>query len=198
MGADRQARGAGRACAKRYPQSGSCDQDRTGEIRPREGEWLRAALLISAAVRSPELRQARARVAPGSPGLGREEENAMAHSMAGKSHESTVRGGRTAGRRSQADRKNSGEAFRPRGGDLRRAKAWESFSRGRCDTGAYTGKLDQAKLVGHRASTADRHGRAPAMPKLAEHRAELGKLSMGKGVSPRGGARGDLTQSPAS
>jgi hypothetical protein len=35
-------------------------------------------------VRSPELRQARARVAPGSPGLGREGENATANSVAGK------------------------------------------------------------------------------------------------------------------
>jgi hypothetical protein len=48
------------------------------------GERLHAALLFSAAVRSPELRLARARVAPGSPELGREGENAMANSMAGK------------------------------------------------------------------------------------------------------------------
>jgi hypothetical protein len=47
-------------------------------------EQLRAALLISAAVRSQELTQARARVAPGSPGLGREGENATANSVAGK------------------------------------------------------------------------------------------------------------------
>jgi hypothetical protein len=45
---------------------------------------MQAALLLSAAVRSPELRQARARVASGSPELGREGENAMANSMAGK------------------------------------------------------------------------------------------------------------------
>jgi hypothetical protein len=53
-------------------------------IRPRRGERLRAALLFSAAVRSPELRLARARVAPGSPELGREGENTTANSMAGK------------------------------------------------------------------------------------------------------------------
>jgi hypothetical protein len=35
-------------------------------------------------VKSPELGQARARVAPGSPGLGREGENATANSVAGK------------------------------------------------------------------------------------------------------------------
>jgi hypothetical protein len=45
---------------------------------------LWAALFLSMAVRSPELRLARARVAPGSPELGREEEGAKANSMAGK------------------------------------------------------------------------------------------------------------------
>jgi hypothetical protein len=84
MGADRRAKGAGRACAKRYPQSRSCDQDRMGEIRPGRDERLRAALLLSTEVRSPELRQARARVASGSQGLGREGEDAMMNSVAGK------------------------------------------------------------------------------------------------------------------
>jgi hypothetical protein len=45
---------------------------------------LRAALLLSAAVRSPKLRQAWATVALGSPELGRGEEGATANSMAGK------------------------------------------------------------------------------------------------------------------
>jgi hypothetical protein len=57
-GDQRQAKCAGRACAKRYPQSGPCDQDRTEGIRPGRGERLRAVLLLSAAVRLPELRQA--------------------------------------------------------------------------------------------------------------------------------------------
>jgi hypothetical protein len=78
-GADRQARGTGRACAKRYPRSGSCDQDRTGKIKPGRDEQLRAALLLSAVVRSPELRQACARGVLGSPGLAREGENAIAN-----------------------------------------------------------------------------------------------------------------------
>jgi hypothetical protein len=43
-----------------------------------------AAPLLFMAVRSPELRRARARVAPGSPELGREGEGATANSMAGK------------------------------------------------------------------------------------------------------------------
>jgi hypothetical protein len=75
-------------------------------------------------------------------------------------------------RRPRAGRSNSGEPFRPQGGDLRRAKAWASFSRGRGDTRTYSGELDQAKLAGHRASTVDRRGRAPAKAKLAEHRAQ--------------------------
>jgi hypothetical protein len=53
-------------------------------IRPGGNKRLQAAPLLSAAVRSPELRLARARVAPGSPELGREGENAMANSMAKK------------------------------------------------------------------------------------------------------------------
>jgi hypothetical protein len=116
----------------------------------------------------------------------------------GKGHESEDREGRTAGRRPRADQRNSGEGFRPQGGDLRRAKAWEGFSRGMGDTGTYTGALDRAKLTGHRAGVAGCHDRAPAMPKLAEHRAKLGKLSTGKGVSPRGGACGGLARSPVS
>jgi hypothetical protein len=105
------ARALGHACTKRYPWSGPCDQDRTEGIRGRpraqgtraqsgtrgpgrairigqrgsdrgQNRRLWAALLLSAAVRSPELRLARARVAPGS--LGREEEGATANSMAGK------------------------------------------------------------------------------------------------------------------
>jgi hypothetical protein len=118
--------------------------------------------------------------------------------MAGKRPRIQGQEGRTAGRRPRVDRRNSSEAFRPRGGDLRHVKASESFIRGRGDIGTYTGELDRAKLAGHRASTAVHHVRAPARPNLAEHRAKLGKLSTGKGVSPRGGARGGLVWSPAS
>jgi hypothetical protein len=101
-------------------------------------------------------------------------------------------------RRSRAGRRNSGEPFRPRGGDLRHAKALASFNRGRGDTGTYSSELGRAKSAGHRASTADRHGRALAKVKLAEHRAQKGKLVMGTGVSPQGGAQGGLERSPAS
>jgi hypothetical protein len=80
--------------------------------------------------------------------------------------------GRTAERRSRAGRSNSGEAFRPRGGGLRRAKAWASFSRGRGTLGTNAEELDRAKSVGHRTSTAVHRGRAPAKSKLAEHRAQ--------------------------
>jgi hypothetical protein len=75
-------------------------------------------------------------------------------------------------RRPRVGRKNSGEPFRPRGGGLRRAKALANFSRGRGDTGTYSGELDRAKSAGHRASTANHRGRAPAKAKLSEHRAQ--------------------------
>jgi hypothetical protein len=44
-------------CAKRYPRSGPFDLNRTEEIRPGGNRRLPAALLLSMAVRSPELRQ---------------------------------------------------------------------------------------------------------------------------------------------
>jgi hypothetical protein len=75
-------------------------------------------------------------------------------------------------RRTRAGQSNFGEPFRPRLGDLRRAKAWASFSRGRGDTGTYSGELDRAKSAGHRTSMAVRRSRAPAKVKLAEHRAQ--------------------------
>jgi hypothetical protein len=76
----------------------------------------------------------------------------------GKGHESTGREGTTVVRKPRAGWRNSGEPFRPRGGDLRRAKALANFSRGRGDTGTYSGELDRAKSAGHCASTADRCG----------------------------------------
>jgi hypothetical protein len=82
------------------------------------------------------------------------------------------REGRAAVRRSWAGRGNSGERFRPRGGDLRGAKALAGFSRDRGDTGNYSGELDQANSVGPRARAGDRRGRAPAKAKLDEHRAQ--------------------------
>jgi hypothetical protein len=66
------------------PRSGPFDLNQTEGTRPGENRWLQAAPLLSAAVRSPELRLARARVASGSPELGREGEGATANSMAGK------------------------------------------------------------------------------------------------------------------
>jgi hypothetical protein len=131
--------GAQGACARNgIPRSGPHDQDRTVEIRPR-GERLQAVLLLSVAVKSPELGQAHAMVVLGSPGLGREGENDTANSVAGKRPRIRVREGRTAGRRPRADQRNSGEGFRPQGGELRRAKAWDSFSRGRGTLGTNTG-----------------------------------------------------------
>jgi hypothetical protein len=81
---------------------------------------------------------------------------------------------------------------------LRRAKAWDSVNGGRGTLGTNTGALGRNKSAGHHTSTTDRRGRAPTMSKLAKHRAKLGKLSTGKGVSPRGGAQGGFTRSPVS
>jgi hypothetical protein len=50
-------------------------------------------------------------------------------------------------RRSRAGRRNSGERFRPREGDLRRAKALAGFSRDRGDTENYSGELDRANRL---------------------------------------------------
>jgi hypothetical protein len=72
----------------------------------------------------------------------------------------------------RAGQRNFGERFRPRGGDLRRAKAWAGFSKDRGDTGNYSSELNRTKSVGHRTSTVDRRGRAPAKAKLDEHRAQ--------------------------
>jgi hypothetical protein len=77
------------------------------------------------------------------------------------------REGRTAVRESRAGQSNSGEPFRPQGGDLRRAKALANFSRGKGDIGTCSSELDRAKSAGHRASMADRCVRAPAKAQLA-------------------------------
>jgi hypothetical protein len=81
------------------------------------------------------------------------------------------REGRAAVRWPRAGRRNSGEPFRPWGRDLRRAKALANFSKDRSETETYSGELNRAKSTGHRASTVDRHGRAPAKAKLTKHRA---------------------------
>jgi hypothetical protein len=73
-----------RACAKRYPAVRAVRSESDGEKQTGETNVREAASLLSMAVRSPELRQARARVAPGSPKLGRGEEGATTNSMAGK------------------------------------------------------------------------------------------------------------------
>jgi hypothetical protein len=75
-------------------------------------------------------------------------------------------------RGSRAGQRNSGERLRPRGGDLRGAKAWAGFSRGRCTLGTNTGELDRAKSAGHHTSTVDRRGRTSVRVKLDEHRAQ--------------------------
>jgi hypothetical protein len=61
------------------------------------------------------------------------------------------------GKRPRAGRRNSSEEFQPRGGGLRRAKAWDSFSKGKGTLGTNVRALDWANLTSHRAGAADRH-----------------------------------------
>jgi hypothetical protein len=76
--------GIRRACTKQYPAIRAVRSRSDGGKLGRGADQREVAPLLSVAVRSPELRQARARVAPGSPELGREGEGTMANSMAGK------------------------------------------------------------------------------------------------------------------
>jgi hypothetical protein len=71
-------------CAKRYPAVRAVRSRSDGGNQTREIDVCEAAPLLSTAVRSPELRQARARVAPRSLELGRGEEGTTANSMAEK------------------------------------------------------------------------------------------------------------------
>jgi hypothetical protein len=82
------------------------------------------------------------------------------------------REGRAAVRWPQAGQRNCSEPFRPRGRDLRHAKAWASFSRDRGDTETHSGELNRAKSTSHRASTVDRRARTPAKVKFDEHRTQ--------------------------
>jgi hypothetical protein len=84
-GTDRRARAAGAHAQSGIPAVRTVRSESDGgENQTGGNRQLRAALLLSATVRSPELMQARARVAPGSPELGRGDEGATTNSMAGK------------------------------------------------------------------------------------------------------------------
>jgi hypothetical protein len=126
----------------------------------RGDERLRAALFLSAAVGSPELRLARARVALGSPELGREGENATANSMAGKRPRIHGQRGENGGEKVLGGPEELGEAFRSWGRGLRSTKALSNFSRGRGTLGTNAGELDRDKSASHHASTTVRRGRA--------------------------------------
>jgi hypothetical protein len=192
-GADRRARTQGARARSGIPRSGPCDQDRTREIRP-GGERLRAAPLLSAAVKSPELGRVRATAVPGSPELVREGEDDPTNSMAGLWPRVRGQRGGMAGKRPRTGRRNSSEGFQPRGEGLRRTKAWDSFSRARANSRTDEGALGRTKSAGHREGAADRHGRH----RRSQNLRVTGKLSMGEDVSPRGGALGRWASPPAS
>jgi hypothetical protein len=79
------------------------------------------------------------------------------------------------GKRPRAGQRNSGEGFRPQGEGLRRAKAWDRFSRARGNSRTNAGALGWANLAGHRAGAVDRHGRTPTKPKLANDKSKIGE-----------------------
>jgi hypothetical protein len=73
------------------------------------------------------------------------------------------------------------------------------FSRDRGDTGNYSGELDRAKLAGHRTSTADRHGRAPAEDEIGQTQGAIreighrdGCLTLGRSSGRLGPVSGEL------
>jgi hypothetical protein len=74
-------------------------------------------------------------------------------------HEIGVREGKTMEKRLRAGWGNSGEGFRSRGGGLRRARAWDSFSRARRTSGNDAGALGRTKSADHRTGAADCYGR---------------------------------------
>jgi hypothetical protein len=82
-GVDRWVRASGTR-AKRYPAVRAVRSRLDGGNQTGETDVHEAAPLLSAAVRSPELRQAQARVGPRSPELGRGKEGATMNSMARK------------------------------------------------------------------------------------------------------------------
>jgi hypothetical protein len=63
------------------------------------------------------------------------------------------------GERLRAGRGNSSEGFQQRGGGLRCARAWDSYSRARGTLGTDAGALGQTKSAGHRAGAAECHDR---------------------------------------
>jgi hypothetical protein len=155
---------------KRYPRSEPFDQDRTEGIRPGEKQTAAGGV---APLHDGEVARVEAGAGYGGSGVAGVGQRVPRRTRwRGRGHESTGREGRTAVREFRAGRRNSGERFWPRGGDLRRTKAWAGFSKGRGDTGNYSGELDRTISTDHRASTPDHRGRAPAKAKLDEHRAQ--------------------------
>jgi hypothetical protein len=140
------------------PRSGPCDQDQTGRS-DQGGERLRAAPLLSAAVKSSELGWVRATAVPGSSDLVREGEDDSMNSMAGLWPRGRGQRGGNGGEKLRASQRNSGEGFRPRGEGLRRAKAWDSFSRARGNSRTDAWALGRTKSAGQREGATDRHGR---------------------------------------
>jgi hypothetical protein len=130
--------------------------------------------------------------------LGREGENATANSMAGKRPRIRGQGGEKGGEKVSGGLEELRRGILATRRGLRRTKSWESFSRGRGNTGIYTGELDWAKLAGHRTSTADRRsrtgdakfGRAQSGTREIKHGQRC--LTSGRSSGRLGAVSGDL------
>jgi hypothetical protein len=120
-----------------------------------------AAPLLLAAVKSPELGRVELWWLRGRRSWPKTKGTTRRTHWWGCGHEIGVREGRTTGKRLRAGRGNSGEGFRSRGGGLRRARSWDSFSRARGTSGTDTGALGRTKSAGLRAGAAERHDQLP-------------------------------------
>jgi hypothetical protein len=66
------------------------------------------------------------------------------------------------------------------------------FNRDRGDIGNYSGELDRAKSDGHRASTADRRGRAPAEDEIGRTQGATREIGHEDGCLTSGRSSGRL------
>jgi hypothetical protein len=162
----------------------SCDLGRAikigwGRSNREGGERLRAAPLLSAAVKSPESGRVRATAVPGSPELVRDGEDDSTNSMAGLWPRDRGQRGGNSGEKLRAGRGNFGEEFRPPGEAIGRDRARGSSSGGGGALWANTGALDGVGLAGHSAGAASKRSHTPARPNWLQVGVNRGKQARG-------------------
>jgi hypothetical protein len=140
-------------------RSRSDEGDQTGRC-----ERLRAAPLLPAVVKSPELGRVRATAVPGSPELVRAGEDDSANSMARLWPRDRGQRGGNGGGKAPCGPGNSGEEFWPPGEAIGRDRARANSNRGGGALWAKAGALDEVGLAGHRVGAASKHDRMPTRP----------------------------------